>query len=79
MTKGAVEQVQAAKASLLRALRGEPGLVGVGIASPQPGAFEIVVFVAEEHSAVIVKVPKTWRGYPVRLEVSGVPRRLGQS
>lgn len=69
-------QAKAAKSELVKLLRSEEGFVGVGIASPEPGRFELIVFVAEERSAVVAKVPKTWLGYPVRILVSGVPRRL---
>lgn len=76
MVSNSSRQANAAKSALIKLLMREPGFVGAGIASPEPGRFELVVFVAEEKSAVLAKVPKRWQGYPVRVQVSGVPRRF---
>jgi hypothetical protein len=70
------EKVQRAKETLVRALSAEEGFVGAGVAKRGSGRYEIVVMVVEPASPVRAKVPQTWQGVPVRMQVSGVPRKF---
>ncbi len=67
-----------AKKELVNLLGKEPGFVGAGIASAEAGNVEIVVFVTEANSSVINKIPKTWKGFSVRIEISGRPRKFNK-
>ena len=70
------DKVQRAKEALVRVLSAEKGFVGAGITKRGSGRYEIVVMVVESASPVRAKVPHTWQGVPVRLQVSGVPRKF---
>lgn len=52
-------------------------LVGVGIGAKPSGEYEIVVFVADEANPVLAKAPHSWQGFPVRTEVTGIPKKFG--
>jgi hypothetical protein len=69
-------KVQQAKEALVRALAAEPGFVGAGISKSRSGRYEIVVMVVELSSPLRAKVPQRWQGVPVRMQVSGVPRKF---
>jgi len=68
-------ELQKAKRGLAKFLKEEHGFVGVGLSLGSTGQQEIVVFVAEETSPVLAKVPTEWQGLAVRTEVSGFPRK----
>jgi hypothetical protein len=70
------DKVQRAKETLVRALAAEKGFVGAGVAKRGSGRYEIVVMVVELASPVRSKVPHIWQGVPVRMQVSGVPRKF---
>ena len=70
-------QIAKAKTELARDLSGEPSLVGLGIGAGKSGRCEIVVFVAEETNPLLAKVPHSWQGFPVRTQVTGVPKKFG--
>lgn len=70
-------QITKAKTELARYLSGEPSFVGLGIGAGKSGRYEIVVFVAEETSPLLAKVPHSWQGFPVRTEVTGAPKKFG--
>ncbi len=69
-------QVAQAKQELVKLLSKEQGFVGAGVASDEAGGFEIVVFVEGTKSAVINRIPTLWKGFSVRTEVSGRPKKL---
>ena len=72
-------QITKAKDQLAKHLSGETSLVGVGIGTSPSGQYEIVVFLAEETSPLLAKVPHSWLGFPVRTEVTGFPKKFSDS
>jgi hypothetical protein len=69
-------EIRKAKRELATQLRSEPGFVGVGVASDESGHPAIIVFVEQRESPVLKQVPSSWKGYAVRAEISGRPRKL---
>jgi hypothetical protein len=72
-------QITKAKRELAKQLRNERGFVGAGVASDESGQPAIVVFVEQRESPVLKHVPSTWKGYAVRAEISGRPRKFGRT
>lgn len=69
-------KVQRAKEALVKLLAAEPGFIGAGISKDSSGRYEIVVMVIEPASPVRTKIPLRWQGVPVRMQVSGAPRKF---
>ena len=68
--------VRLARASLAKRLQREEGYVGAGLSAGDDGRYEILVLVEHANCAASRKAPSEWQGVRVRVEVSGVPRRL---
>lgn len=73
--RGIPERVSRARAALARTLASADGLVGVGIGARPGGEFEILVLVREPGCEAALRAPRTHLGCPVRVEISGPPRR----
>jgi hypothetical protein len=56
-------------------LRGEEGLIGLGLEEPAPDRLEIVAHVAADDSPVCARIPGEWEGFTVRVIVTGRPHK----
>lgn len=72
----APSEINRAKQELTKVLANKEGFVGAGIASTKEGNLVIVVQVKDDNSAVLAHVPKTWKGFKVRVEPTGTPRKF---
>jgi hypothetical protein len=68
-------RVERARVSLARRLEEADGLVGVGIAAGAKGDLELLVLVRAAGCEAEQQAPPSHQGCPVRVEVSGRPRK----
>ena len=76
MLKARPSHIGKAKQELVKLLARDEGFVGAGVASTKAGDWEIVVLVTDKDSPAAARVPKVWKGFPVRTERSGAPRKF---
>lgn len=76
MLKAQPSQIGKAKQELIKLLARDEGFVGAGVTSTKAGHWEIVVLVRDSESPVAAHVPKFWKGFPVRTQRSGAPRKF---
>jgi hypothetical protein len=69
------ERVERARLSLARRLEEADGLVGVGVAARAKGELELLVLVRAAGCEAERQAPASHQGCPVRVEVSGRPRK----
>jgi len=71
---GVPNAVRQAKASLMRALAGEPAVVGIGVSADPDGRPALIVLVADD--APSPDVPAAIQGIPVSVSRASRPRKL---
>ena len=69
------DRVERARVSLARRLEETDGLVGVGIAAGAGGELELLVLVRAAGCKAEQQAPASHQGCPVRVQVSGQPRK----
>jgi hypothetical protein len=72
--KHARNAVEQAKASLMRVLAGEPGVVGIGVSAGADGRPALMVLVADDGSSP--EIPAAIQGIPVSISRASRPRKL---